>query len=181
MGHDTVLHDVVLVALPAHFAEPGLPVVHVLVLVWVPPSHSTEQVPPAPSSNPLGWLPVPQPLHPHVLLPPLQPWLSVQVEPPQPLLQLLVWDPEPHELLHPVQPLQLVTGTQHDWVLQDWLWLDGPEQPDPHTLGPGLLQEWVCVCVPPPQDAEQADQSDQPLQPPLIGVQVHGLFVPPPS
>ena len=85
--------------------------------------------------------------------------------------------PEQHPpLLEHDPPLD----AQHDWVLHDWLWLVEPEQPDPHTLGLGLLHVRVRLWVPPPQDLEQPDQPVQPLQPPLMGVQVHGLFTPPP-
>jgi hypothetical protein len=70
---------------------------------------------------------------------------------------------------------------QHDWVLHDWLWLVAPEQAAPHTLGLGLVQVRVWLCVPPPQVTEQPDQPLQSLQPPLMGVQVHGLFLPPPE
>ena len=73
-----------------------------------------------------------------------------------------------------------VFGGTHGWVLHDWLWLEGPEQPDPQTLGLGLLHVRDRLWEPPPQEAEQPDQPDQPLHPPLMGVQVQGLFTPPP-
>jgi len=70
---------------------------------------------------------------------------------------------------------------QHAWVLHDWLWLVEPEQAAPHTLGLGLLQDRLRDWVPPPHETEQPDQPDQELHPPLMAVQVHGVFVPPPS
>ena len=59
--------------------------------------------------------------------------------------------------------------------LHDWLSLEEPGQPEPQELGLGLLQDRLRDWVPGPHEAEQADQADHPLQPPLIGMHVaHG-------
>lgn len=46
----------------------------------------------------------------------------------------------------------------HAWMLQAWL--TGPPQSAPSFAGTGLVQ--LLVCVPPLQEAEHADQPDQP-------------------
>ena len=131
---------------------------------------------PVPAPTATHWFPE-QVLH--VGHPGLQPWVSVQVDPPQPLLQLRVCVPEPQVTLHPLQPPQLVDGVQHDWMLHDWLSVVEPEHAAPQLLGLGLLHVRVRLWVPPPHETEQLDQPDQPLQPPLMGVQVNEIQLDP--
>jgi hypothetical protein len=60
----------------------------------------------------------------------------------------------------------------HDCVLQACEFVDAPEPPGqyaPPYAGAGLVHERVCVCVPPPQEAEQLLQPDHPDHPPFTG------------
>jgi len=74
-------------------------------------------------------------------------------------VQVLVWLPEPQDLLQLVQEVQ-PPFTGHSCVLQ--VSVGDPEQSDPPFAGDGFVH--VLVCLPEPQDLLQLVQE---VQPPL--------------